>query len=408
MEVTPNERRPGERRALGERAPYPFLAMPAEPIGLTRDRVGVGSGVTLAEPAMSIPLSNIPSDLGLPALGWSPHWAGHAADLGRQNPASRPARVIRADRGHCVVHTGDAVVRAELVGSLDPAPVTGDWVLVSPADRVVALLPRRTAFTRGAGRTDTRAQVLAANVDIVAVVHGLSAPPNLHRIERLTALAWASGAQPVVVLSKADLCGDPDAELAEVRAACPGAEAVAVSVHPDHPDHRGLATLRALLPAGTTGTFVGPSGVGKSSLVNALAGAEILATQEIRNDGKGRHTSVARELVPLPWGALVIDTPGLRGVQLWDAADGLEATFADIAALAEQCRFNDCRHRTEPGCAVQAAVADGSLSARRVDSYERLQREQAWLAARYDARLRAEQRARWKQLIKDAKRRARP
>jgi ribosome biogenesis GTPase len=343
---------------------------------------------------------SLPSHPGLAALGWSPRWAAQAAALRAQHPGTHPARVIRADRAHCVVHTGVAQLRAGFAEQLDPAPTTGDWVLVGPGERIVAALPRRTAFTRGAGRSDTRGQVLAANLDMVAVLHALSAPPNLGRIERLTALAWASGAQPVVVLSKADLARDPDGDVAEVAAASPGAEVVAVSTHPDHPAYAGLTALRGLLPAGATGAFIGPSGVGKSSLVNALAGAEVLATGEIRDDGKGRHISVARELVPLPWGAVVIDTPGLRGVQLWDADEGLDAAFADIAELAEQCRFHDCQHHTEPGCAVLAAIVDGTLTARRLESYEKLRREQAWLAGRYDARLRAEQRAKWKQLTK--------
>lgn len=242
--------------------------------------------------------------------------------------------------------------------------------------------------------------MLAANLDVVAVLHALSVAPNLGRIERLTALAWASGAQPVVVLSKADLAGDPDGEVAETMTACPGAEVVAVSTVPDHPSYRGLEALRTLLPAGATGAFIGPSGVGKSSLVNALAGVEVLATGAIRDDGRGRHTSVTRELVPLPWGAIVIDTPGLRGVQLWDAEDGLDATFADVVALADTCRFTDCQHSTEPGCAVQAAIAEGTLTPRRLASYQKLRREQEWLASRYDARLRAEQRAKWKALTK--------
>jgi len=360
----------------------------------------------LPNPELSVLL---PADLGLAALGWSPYWSSQATayDPGQSagstpgpDAPTRPARVIRADRGHCLVHTGEALLHAVLGEQITPAPITGDWVLLGPDDRVVATLPRRTAFTRGAGRKDARGQVLAANLDVVAVLHALSAPPNLGRIERLTALAWASGAQPVVVLSKADLAGDPDGDVVETAAASPGAEVVAVSTEPGHPAAAGLDQLRALLPAGSTGAFIGPSGVGKSSLVNALAGVEVLVTGAIRDDGKGRHTSVTRELVPLPWGAVVIDTPGLRGVQLWDAEEGLEAAFAEIVALAEQCRFGDCQHHTEPGCAIQAAVAAGSLSPRRLESYEKLRREQAWLASRYDARLRAEQRAKWKQLTK--------
>ncbi len=351
-----------------------------------------------------------PAEPDLNTLGWSDHWSGVAAEAAAAEadvpPRTRPARVARADRSGCLAYTAEGVVRAALgAGS---TPVTGDWVLLDAADRVVAVLPRRTALTRGAGRTDTRGQVLAANVDLVGVVHGLTAAPNLSRIERLLALAWSSGAAPVVVLTKADLSADPDSERTEAQAACPGVEVVCVSTMPGHPAGAGLDALRALLPAGTTGTLVGPSGVGKSSLVNALVGAELLRTRAIRADGLGRHTSVTRELVPLPWGATLIDTPGLRGVQLWDAAEGLDAAFADVTALAGHCRFHDCAHDTEPGCAVRAAVADGSLSPRRLASFEKLGREQEWLAARYDARLRAQQRARWKALGKIGRSRARP
>ncbi|MCW2506785.1 MAG: GTPase EngC [Actinomycetia bacterium] len=345
---------------------------------------------------MSVPDPSLSLNSGLPKLGWSAYWA----ELARGAAGARPARVIREDRARCLVHTGEDAVHAGYAGALDPAPTTGDWVLLDPGGAIATVLPRRTALRRGAGKSEAKDQVLAANVDVVGVVHGLSAAPSLGRIERLTTLAWSSGAQPVVILTKADLATSPQSEREEVQAACPGAEVVCVSVDPAHPDHAGLGEIRRLLPAGTTGTFAGPSGVGKSSLVNALAGRDLLATGEIRADGKGRHTSVTRELVALPWGAVVIDTPGLRGVQLWDAEDGLDAAFADIAELAAQCRFADCQHRTEPGCAVLAAIADGSMSQRRLDSHDRLQREQNWLASRYDARLRAEQKAKWKALHK--------
>jgi ribosome biogenesis GTPase len=316
--------------------------------------------------------------------------------------------VIREDRARCLVDAGDGTIHAGYAGPLDPPPTTGDWVLLGPDGRIAVTLPRRTAFRRGSGRPGAREQVLAANVDVVGVVHGLSAPPNLGRLERLVALAWSSGAQPVVVLTKADLTENALAEREETQAACPGAEVVCVSTEAGHWARAGLGELRALIAPGSTGAFIGPSGAGKSTLVNAMAGAERLATAGIRADGKGRHTSVTRELVILPWGAVVIDTPGLRGVQLWDAEDGLDAAFADITALADDCRFGDCQHRTEPGCAVRAAIESGALTARRLDSWERLQREQTWLASRYDARLRAEQRQKWKALTKAVRKGYRP
>lgn len=290
------------------------------------------------------------------------------------------------------MHTGGGTEHVTLAAALRPPPTTGDWVLIDARGMVSAVLPRRTTVVRGAGRGDTRGQVLAANVDVLFVVSALSHAPNLGRLERLLTLAWESGATPVVLLTKADLSADPAADRAEAAGAAPGVEVIAASAI----DGQGLADVRATLPAGRTGALIGPSGSGKSSLVNALAGEHALATSDLRADGKGRHTSTARELVPMPWGALLLDTPGLRGVQLWDAADGIEQTFSDIESLAARCRFADCSHHGEPGCAVAAAVVDGTLPARRLDSYERLLREQAWLTGRYDARLRAEQRRAWK------------
>jgi ribosome biogenesis GTPase / thiamine phosphate phosphatase len=335
----------------------------------------------------------------LSAFGWDGSWQAHLSD--QPDSGLRPARVARTDRGHCQVISATGPVHAPLGPGLRPEPITGDWVLLDPDDRVVAVLPRRTSLTRGAGRTDTRGQLLAANVDLVACVQPLSSGPVLGRIERMLALAWSSGAQPLVLLTKADLSPDPEGERDEVAAAAPGADVLLVSAV----DGRGLDELRAILPAGATGVLLGPSGAGKSSLINALVGEDILLTRDIRDDGKGRHTSVARELVPLPWGALLIDTPGLRGVQLWDADEGLDRTFADLEELATSCRFHDCGHASEPGCAVQAAIAGGALTARRLESWRKLRREQEWLASRYDARLRAEQRRKWKTLSKMYKQR---
>ncbi|PZS33414.1 MAG: ribosome small subunit-dependent GTPase A [Pseudonocardiales bacterium] len=324
----------------------------------------------------------------LAQLGWDESWSSQSSP----DPQLRPARVARTDRGRCVVHTGDGTQHARLSPDLQPAPTTGDWVLLDADGTVTAVLPRRTTVIRGAGRNDARGQVLAANVDVLFVISPLSTAPNLGRLERMLALAWESGARPVVLLTKADLSADPEADRAEAAQAALGVDVIAASVV----DGLGFDEVRALLPAGRTGALIGPSGSGKSSLVNALADEETLTTGDIRSDGKGRHTSTARELVPMPWGALLLDTPGLRGVQLWDSAAGIEQTFSDIETLATECRFGDCTHHGEPGCAVAGAVADGALSARRLANYEKLLREQTWLAGRYDARLRAEQRRVWK------------
>ncbi|SFO74731.1 ribosome small subunit-dependent GTPase A [Actinomadura madurae] len=305
-----------------------------------------------------------------------------------------PGRVAAVDRGLCDVVTEDGPVRASTGPAAvdDPlaAPCTGDWAALDPSGpdgrpAVAALLPRRTAIVRSSASRDSRGQVLAANVDTVAIAVSLATRLDLGRVERLLALAWESGARPVVVLTKSDqAAGAAEAEI-EVSAAAPGVDVVACSATTGD----GVDAVRAVL-AGTV-VLVGPSGAGKSTLGNALLGGEVLATGAVREtDGKGRHTTVRRELLPLPGGGVLIDTPGLRGVGLFEASGGLERTFADVEELAAACRFGDCAHRTEPGCAVLAAVEDGTLPRRRFDSYRRLLRENAWAASRTDERLRAE------------------
>jgi ribosome biogenesis GTPase len=327
--------------------------------------------------------------------------------------APTPAgRVVRVDKGAVLVLPAEATepVRVALprdgvVPLLDRAgalvaavpPAVGDGVLLGShpdgAPALTALTERRTAVVRdGADRT-SHTQVLAANVDVVLVVEHLDPDPSPGRVERLLTLAWRSGALPVVVLTKADLVPDPDGMADEVRAVAIGADVHAVSVT----EGTGLDPLRALLTPETTVVVVGPSGAGKSTLVNALAGAEVMATGDRRSDGRGRHTTVHRELVPLAGGACLIDTPGLRGVGLVADAASLDSTFADVAALAVRCRFADCAHRSEPGCAVLAAVEDGTLPARRLDSWRRLAREAAFQERRADARLAASDRARTRQ-----------
>jgi ribosome biogenesis GTPase len=252
---------------------------------------------------------------------------------------------------------------------------------------------------------DSQGQVLAANVDLAYVSEPAStsagpfAASNLSRIERLLALAWESGATPVVVVTKADLAPDLPALLTEVRTAAPGAEVHAVSALTGE----GLAALR--LPAGRTAVLLGRSGAGKSTLVNALAGAELMGTQEVRTaDGRGRHTTTHRELLVLPGGGLVIDTPGVRRIGLYEADQGLARAFTDLEELAADCRFTDCGHQGEPGCAVGAAVEAGELPRRRLDSWHKLRREAAWMAGRTDARLRAEQTRHWKIISKEMRR----
>ncbi len=290
---------------------------------------------------------------------------------------------MRVDRGLAEVLTEGGLLRAGFSGELlaeiarDPvaAACTGDWVVVRgwPDHRhtIDRVLPRRTAVVRATAGRDSHGQVLCANADHVAVVVALHPDPVLARVERLLSLAWESGATPVVVLTKADAVPDAEYVRADVGAAAPGVEVLCTSTVTG----QGVGRLREL--AGSSGTIalIGASGPGKSSLVNALVGADVLATKEIRQDGRGRHTSVRRELVPLPGGGAVIDTPGLRGVGLVGVRGGLSSTFAELTALVAQCSFADCSHRSEPGCAVRAALEDGTLTLRRYESWAALQAE---------------------------------
>lgn len=327
--------------------------------------------------------------------GWEADFASHA-DSGLV-----PARVVGVDRGRCDVVTEAGPLRAgtSLLAVSDSvaAPCTGDWAALRPGTdpELLDLLPRRTVVVRAASGRTSQGQALAANVDTVAVVVSLAAQLRLGRIERLLALAWETGATPVVVLTKADQAADPAMATAEVEQLAPGLRVVATSATAG----TGLESLTGVL----TGTVVllGPSGVGKSTLGNALLGADLLATGAVRaQDGKGRHTTVRRELVPLPGGGVLIDTPGLREIGLYDADEGLQQVFAEIEELAAACRFNDCAHDTEPECAVRAAIDSGQLTQRRLDSYRKLLRENAWSAARNDTRLQHEREKKWKAITK--------
>lgn len=335
-----------------------------------------------------------------------------------EHPAA-PARVARVDTGAVLVVPGPGpheeprravLPRGGLVPSddgEDVAPTVGDDVLLAEDEgglHVVRVAHRRSALVRdSAGRT-SRTQALAANVDVVLVVEHLDPEPDLGRVERLLTLAWRSGAQPVVVLTKADLVPDAERLRLAVADVALGVDVHALSVTAQV----GLDPVRALLSPGVTLVAVGPSGAGKSTLVNALAGDQVMSTGERRADGRGRHTTTHRELVGLPGGAWLIDTPGIRGVGLVADAEALDTTFADVAELAEGCRFGDCSHTREPGCAVLEAVADGTLPARRLDSWRRLAREAAYQARRVDARLAAEERDRWKKLTRAHRGESRP
>ncbi|HET8662014.1 MAG TPA: ribosome small subunit-dependent GTPase A [Micromonosporaceae bacterium] len=350
----------------------------------------------------------------LACLGWDDDLA--ADYLPYDRPDQCPGRVARADRGVCTVLTGTGTVRASVAGALlaatasDPValPCAGDWVVVRrwPDERLTleAVLPRRTCVVRRTSDKQSHEQVLAANLDTAAVVEPMHPAPDLGRIERLLSLAWESGAVPLVVLTKSDLAADPAAVADQVADSTPGVDVQAVSARTG----AGLDAVRPLVATGRTLGLLGPSGAGKSTLVNALAGATVMVTRKLRADGKGRHTTAYRALVPMPGGGAVLDTPGLRAVGLLDADGGLDLAFADLAELAEGCRFRDCGHEGEPGCAVQAALDRGELAPRRLESWRKLRREVAYEQRRRDARLAAEERARWKRITKEMRVRGRP
>ncbi len=330
----------------------------------------------------------------LSQLGWDDFFASSYRPFDRSDATA--GRVLRADRGVCTVLDTGGVIRASLAGGVllaaagDPArlPCAGDWVVLRHwPDRRVTLecvLPRRTTLIRRTSDKDSTGQVLAANMDTVAVVEPIHPEPDDARIERLLALAWESGARPVLVLTKADTSRDPAAVARQLAELAPGVPVISVSAR----DGRGLAHLRTLTSGNRTLALLGRSGAGKSTLVNALTGTPVMPVQQIRDaDGKGRHTTTSRNLVPLPAGGAVLDTPGIRGVGLLDTAEGLDRAFADLAELAARCRFGDCRHDGEPGCAIAEALADGSLPARRLASWRKLRREIDVESARQSVRL---------------------
>ncbi len=338
---------------------------------------------------------------GLPALGWDPLWDGARLDAD-PSLSLRPARVTLQGRDAWRVHDGDVELVVGVRGRLrtgSTLPVAGDWVLLagsSADDSVVeSVLPRRTALVRKAAGNRTEEQVVAANVDVVLVcvpAHSV----NPRRLEREITLVWESGARPVVALTKSDLDDEPAETLDGLRAIAVGAEVIAVSSY----DGDGLDDVRRLADGGATLAVIGPSGAGKSTLVNALVGEHILATTAVRDDHRGVHTTSARHLVPLPGGGLVLDTPGMREVALWGDEESLDEAFGDVEAFASDCRFADCEHRTEPGCAVLAAVDAGLVDEERLASWRKLQRELAYLARKQDVRLAIEERKRWARLSK--------
>jgi ribosome biogenesis GTPase / thiamine phosphate phosphatase len=337
----------------------------------------------------------------LPELGWNDELAENL------EPGLVPGRVAAVHRGAFDVWTAGGAVRSRLPGrqmhdGLDVA--VGDWVGLGDG-LVRTVVPRRSAIVRNAAGLATTAQTLAANVDLAFVVSSLGPDLEPRRIERYLVTIWESGASPEIVLTKADRLDDPAELVAEVEAVAVGVPVHVVSALTG----QGCDALRARIAAGTTAVLIGSSGVGKSTLVNRWLGEEVMVTTETReDDDEGRHTTTHRQILVLPGGGLVIDTPGLREIQLWDAgAEALDATFADVEELAADCRFGDCTHTHEPDCAVLAAVESGELASDRLQSWRKLQRELRAIALRHDIRLRKEESRKWKLRTRDARARTR-
>jgi ribosome biogenesis GTPase len=349
--------------------------------------------------------------MSLDAYGWNETWAERFAQDAHDGGVA--ARVIAQHRELYQVQTASSALPARISGRLRhhasggaDYPAVGDWAVIEQGDAdgealIHAILPRISKFSRKAAGKRTDEQVVGANVDTVWIVTALDDDLNPNRIERYLTLVWQSGASPVVVLAKSDLCGDAVPIIAELSA-----RLLAVPVHAVCAlDGAGLEELKGYLAPGRTIALLGSSGVGKSTLINRLAGSEVMQTAPVReHDGKGRHTTSHRQLVMLPTGGLLLDTPGMREIQLWSAEEGLEKSFADIDDLAAGCRFADCSHESEPGCAVRAAIENGELAAERLESFRKLKKELAYFERKRDVRAELEEKQRWKEIIKSYRR----
>lgn len=340
----------------------------------------------------------------LGSLGWDAEWAASFERAGREE--ARPARVVAQHRDRWTLHASEGQHGARLVGTKVSGPVTGDWVgyVAGPHESdpwsIVAVLPRRSAVRRGAAGETRTDQVLAANVDHLWILQSLETDPNVRSLERYLAVAWESGATPEILLTKSDLTAYAQEAADTVSRIAFGTPVRVVSVK----DSAAMDALRGSLAPGRTVALLGPSGAGKSTLINRLAGSEVTRTGEVRSgDGKGRHTTTGRELFPIHGGALLLDTPGMRELKVFDLDVGLGHAFPEIEELSEDCRFRDCSHSSEPDCAVLAAVEDGRLAPDRLASYRKLEAEAAYQRRKIDPRARAEHVAEWKTEMRTVK-----
>ena len=349
----------------------------------------------------------------LQQLGWDADFERHFQSVAFTG--CMPGRVASDNRQLYQLFTGKGVLRARLPGKLQRQagedghyPVVGDWAAFIPAPgeeggMIQSVLPRKTWFSRQAAGGKTKEQVVAANIDTVFIVGALDEgrSTNARRFERYLTLVWSSGANPVIVLNKSDLCSDIEDYIRRIEPAVAGVPVHAVSAM----QRAGLDTLQFYIPPGKTAALLGPSGVGKSALINALIGEERQATGAVRDrDRTGKHTTSARELLLVPGGGVVIDTPGMREIQMWAGEADLAGAFEDIVALARECQFKDCKHTGEPGCAVKAAIETGALDAGRLESFEKLQREVRFHTARQRGNERQLERERWKKVSQWQKR----
>lgn len=338
----------------------------------------------------------------LESLGWSDaFWPDRNAD----SMDLFPARVVEEQRELYLIASGRGESWASLTGRLrnEPGelgyPGVGDWVLARQAPKddratIARVLPRRSCFSRAAPQTGMQ-QIIAANIDVALVVAALGGDFNVRRIERYIAAVWESGARPVVVLTKCDLHEALDHFVSEVEGVAPGVRIVTTSAI----NHVGIESVAKQIGARQTAVIVGSSGTGKSTLINALLGSAVQHVSHVSAlKDKGRHTTTARKLFLLPGGGIIIDTPGMREMQFYDVDDGLSATFEDVEAIVNRCKFTNCQHRTEPGCAVQAALQDGTLDADRWKSYHKLQREAAYQQRENDQHAQRKERERWKKI----------